>query len=176
MKNNIYFIGFMGTGKSTISKHMAEITGYEEIDTDYEIVKKENMRIPEIFETYGEEYFRKKETEFLKGMREREHCIVSCGGGMALREENVKLMRETGVIVLLTATPETIFERVKNGKDRPILNGHMNVSYIKGLMEKREPYYKQAGEIVIPTDGRNSMDMAKELKENLTTPKFSFDF
>lgn len=176
MKNNIYFIGFMGTGKSTISKQMAEITGYEEIDTDYEIVKKENMRIPEIFETYGEEYFRKKETEFLKGMREREHCIVSCGGGMALREENVKLMRETGVIVLLTATPETILERVKNGKDRPILNGHMNVSYIKGLMEKREPYYKQAGEIVISTDGRNSMDMAKELKENLTTPKFSFDF
>lgn len=176
MKNNIYFIGFMGTGKSTISKHMAEITGYEEIDTDYEIVKKENMRIPEIFETYGEEYFRKKETEFLKGMREREHCIVSCGGGMALREENVKLMRETGVIVLLTATPETILERVKNGKDRPILNGHMNVSYIKELMEKREPYYKQAGEIVILTDGRNSMDMAKELKENLTTPKFSFDF
>ncbi len=176
MKNNIYFIGFMGTGKSTISKHMAEITGYEEIDTDYEIVKKENMRIPEIFETYGEEYFRKKETEFLKGMREREHCIVSCGGGMALREENVKLMRETGVIVLLTATPETILERVKNGKDRPILNGHMNVSYIKELMEKREPYYKQAGEIVISTDGRNSMDMAKELKENLTTPKFSFDF
>lgn len=176
MKNNIYFIGFMGTGKSTISKHMAEITGYEEIDTDYEIVKKENMRIPEIFETYGEEYFRKKETEFLKGMRERKHCIVSCGGGMALREENVKLMRETGVIVLLTATPETILERVKNGKDRPILNGHMNVSYIKGLMEKREPYYKQAGEIVISTDGRNSMDMAKELKENLTTPKFSFDF
>ena len=76
MKNNIYFIGFMGTGKSTISKHMAAITGYEEIDTDQEIVKKEKMRIPEIFEAYGEEYFRKKETEFLEGMREREYCIL----------------------------------------------------------------------------------------------------
>ena len=176
MKNNIYFIGFMGTGKSTISKHMAAITGYEEIDTDQEIVKKEKMRISEIFETYGEEYFRKKETEFLEGMREREHCIVSCGGGMALREENIKLMHETGVVVLLTATPETILERVKNGKERPILNGHMNVPYIQQLMEKREPFYKKAGEIVIPTDGRESLDMAKELKQNLATPKFSFDF
>lgn len=64
MKSNIYFIGFMGTGKSTVSRHMAAITGYEEIDTDQEIVKQENMRIPEIFEKYGEEYFRNLETEF----------------------------------------------------------------------------------------------------------------
>lgn len=176
MKNNIYFIGFMGTGKSTISRHMAAITGYEEIDTDQEIVKQENMRIPEIFEKYGEEYFRNLETDFLKGMQKREHCIVSCGGGMVLREENVKLMKKTGVIVLLTATPETVLERVKNGRERPILNGHMNTTYIRQLMEKRETYYKAAGEIVIPTDGREALEMAKELKQNLESPKFCFDF
>lgn len=176
MKNNIYFIGFMGTGKSTISRQMAATTGYKEIDTDQEIVKQENMRIPEIFEKYGEEYFRSLETEFLKGMKKRQHCIVSCGGGMVLREENVKLMKETGVIVLLTATPETVLERVKNGKERPILNGHMNVQYIRELMEKRETYYQAAGEIVISTDGREVLDMVRELKNNLTSSKFCFDF
>lgn len=97
-------------------------------------------------------------------MQKREHCIVSCGGGMVLREENVKLMKKTGVIVLLTATPETVLERVKNGRERPILNGHMNTTYIKQLMEKRETYYKAAGEIVIPTDGRRSFRYGKGTK------------
>lgn len=176
MKSNIYFIGFMGTGKSTISKHMAEITGYEEIDADHEIVRQENMRIPEIFEKYGEEYFRNLETQFLQKMQKRKHCIVSCGGGMVLRKENVALMKENGVIVLLTATPKTVLERVKNGKERPILNGHMNEAYIEELMEARRKYYEAAGEIVIVTDGREVGDMAKELKKNLESPKFCFDF
>lgn len=176
MKSNIYFIGFMGTGKSTISRQMAAITGYQEIDTDYEIAKKENMSIPEIFEKHGETYFRELETKFLQKMQKRRHCIVSCGGGMVLRQKNVELMKKNGVIVLLTATPETVLERVKNGKERPILNGHMNVAYIKKLMEKRQACYEAAGEIVIATDGRQTAEMAEELKKNLESPKFSFDF
>lgn len=176
MKRNIYVIGFMGTGKSTISRQMAAITGYEELDTDQEIIKQQNMRIPEIFEKYGQEYFRNLETEFLRKMQERTQCIISCGGGMVLREENVTLMKENGVIVLLTATPETILERVKNGKERPILNGHMNVEYIEELMEERRTCYEAAGEIVIVTDGRDTKEMAEELKKNLTSSKFCFDF
>lgn len=176
MKSNIYFIGFMGTGKSTISRQMAAITGYQEIDTDYEIAKKENMSIPEIFEKHGETYFRELETKFLQKMQKRRHCIVSCGGGMVLRQKNVELMKKNGVIVLLTATPETVLERVKNGKERPILNGHMNVAYIKKLMEERRACYEAAGEIVIATDGRQTAEMAEELKKNLESSKFSFDF
>ena len=85
-------------------------------------------------------------------------------------------MKENGVIVLLTAAPETVLERVKNGKERPILNGHMNAAYIEELMEARRKYYEAAGEIVIVTDGREAGDMAKELKKNLESPKFCFDF
>lgn len=176
MKKNIYFIGFMGTGKSTISRYMATITGYKEIDADQEIAKQENMRIPEIFEKHGEAYFRELETEFLRGMQEKEHYIVSCGGGMVLRKENVELMKENGVIVLLTATPETVLKRVENGKDRPILNGHMNVEYIEQLQEARKACYEAAGEIVIATDGREIGEMAEELKKKLEAPEFSFDF
>lgn len=176
MKKNIYFIGFMGTGKSTISRYMSTITGYQEIDADQEIAKQENMRIPEIFEKHGEEYFRNLETEFLRGMQKKTHYIVSCGGGMVLRKENVELMKENGVIVLLTATPETVLKRVENGKERPILNGHMNVEYIEQLQEARRAYYEAAGEIVIATDGREIGEMAEELKKKLESPKFSFDF
>ena len=176
MKTNIYFIGFMGTGKSTVSRQMAAITDYQEIDTDQEIASQENMRIPEIFEKYGEEYFRDLETEFLRKMQKKNHCIVSCGGGMVLRKENVALMKENGIIVLLTAAPETVLERVKNGKERPILNGNMNVEYIGKLMEKRRAYYEAAGEIVIVTDGRTAGEMAVELKKKLASSKFCFDF
>lgn len=176
MKRNIYFIGFMGTGKSTISKKLSAAIGYQEIDTDYKIAEKENMRISEIFEKYGEAYFRNLETEFLKEMQKKEGCIISCGGGMVLRRENVELMKENGVIVLLTATPETVLKRVENGKERPILNGHMNVEYIEELMEKRRVYYEAAGEIIIATDGKETGEIVEELQKKLSSPKFSFDF
>lgn len=176
MKRNIYFIGFMGTGKSTISKKLSAAIGYQEIDTDYKIAEKENMRISEIFEKYGEAYFRNLETEFLKEMQKKEGCIISCGGGMVLRRENVELMKENGVIVLLTATPETVLKRVENGKERPILNGHMNVEYIEELMEKRRVYYEAAGEIIIATDGKETGEIVEELQKKLSSRKFSFDF
>lgn len=176
MKSNIYFIGFMGTGKSTISRHLAELTKYQEQDADYEISRKKNMRIPEIFEKYGESYFRDLETVYLKEMQQKEKTIISCGGGMVLRKENVKLMKENGVIVLLTATPQTILERVRHGKERPILNGHMNVEYIEELMEKRRECYEQAKDVEIPTDGKRPEEIAMELKKKLEKLKFSFDF
>lgn len=171
MKSNIYMIGFMGTGKSTISRKLAAMIGYREIDTDYEISKNENMRIPEIFEKHGEEYFRNLETEFLKEMQKKEKCIISCGGGMVLRKENVELMKQNGVVVLLTATPETILSRVERGKDRPILNGHMNVEYIEELMEARREYYEAAGELVIVTDGKETIEIAEEIKNSFDFPE-----
>lgn len=75
------------------------------------------------------------ETQLVKDISEKDGVIVSCGGGAVLREENVSFMKENGRIVLLSATPETIYERVRYSKDRPILNGHMNVEYIRELME-----------------------------------------
>lgn len=171
MKSNIYMIGFMGTGKSTVSKRLSALTGYQEMDTDEEISRKENLPITEIFEKHGEEYFRNLETEFLKEMQKKERCIVSCGGGMVLRRENVELMKKNGIVVLLTATPKTVLKRVERGKERPILNGHMEVEYIAKLMEARREYYEAAGELVIVTDGKEAGKIAEELKKKLETEK-----
>lgn len=163
LDKNIYLIGFMGAGKSSVSRAMTEISGLDEVDMDAAIVSREGMTIPEIFEKKGEEYFRKAETEVLKELAGRQGVIVSCGGGTILKEENRKLMKKSGEVVFLSASPETIYERVKNGKNRPLLNGHMNVEYIRGLMEKRMPSYQQAKTMEIITDGKPPQKIAEEI-------------
>lgn len=175
-KSNIFLIGFMGTGKTTVSRELAKLLGYEEVDTDARIVRQQNKSIAEIFEKQGEQAFREMETGLLRKFEEETHKIISCGGGMALRQENVRLMQEYGAVVLLTAEPETVFARVQDDNGRPVLNGNMNVTYIRELMAKRMPYYQAAGEVVVATDGRAPQEIAQEIKEKLLFDKISFDF
>ena len=163
MEKHIYMIGFMGTGKSTVSKKLREKLCVEELDMDAEIVRKNRISINEMFEKYGEEYFRDKETQMIEEIAASSPKIVSCGGGAVLREKNVEKMKESGVIVLLTATPQTIYQRVKNSKDRPILNGHMDVEYISALMEKRRAIYEKACDIKVATDGKKPAEIADEI-------------
>ena len=91
--------------------------------------------------------------------------ILSCGGGAVLRPENVEALKENGVIVLLTATPETVYGRVKNGQDRPVLKGRMSVEGISGLMEKRRPAYEAAASFSVATDGRTPQEIAEEIAQ-----------
>lgn len=175
-KRNIFLIGFMGTGKTTVSHKLSELLGYEEIDTDAWIAQRQNRSISEIFETQGEQAFRDMETELLRELGEEKHKIVSCGGGMALRQENVRLMQENGVVVLLTAEPETILSRVQGDDGRPVLNGNMNVAYIKELLAKRNPFYQEAGEVEIATDLYSPEEIAKEIGKKLKFGKICFDF
>ena len=93
--------------------------------------------------------------------------IVSCGGGAVLRDENIEIMRGQGKIILLTATPQTIYERVKDNHDRPVLNGNMNVEYISELMEKRKVRYEMAADIVIATDGKTVDEICNEILEEV---------
>lgn len=163
LEKNIYLIGFMGAGKSSVSRAMAEYSGFSEIDTDEELVRREGRSIPEIFEQDGEAYFRKIETELLRELSDKHGLIVSCGGGTILKEENRCIMKKSGAVVLLSARPETIYERVKNGKNRPLLNGHMNVEYIAELLEKRMPCYEQAKTVEIATDDKTPDEIAEKI-------------
>ena len=164
-KRHIALIGFMGVGKSTISRQLQKISGKPEIDTDQWIVKQEGRSIPDIFAAEGEEYFRMVETAMIDELGTMEPAIVSCGGGMAIRDINVKKLQALGEVVLLTAEPETIYERVKDSTNRPLLNGNMNVEYISELMEKRRPFYEKAATVKVATDGREISDIAKEILE-----------
>ena len=163
MKQHIYLIGFMGTGKTTISHKLQQLTQAEEIDMDVWIVEKNGMSINDMFEKYGETYFRDRETDAVREIADYAPAIVSCGGGAVLRDENTQMMKETGKIVLLTATPETIYERVKNSTDRPLMNGNMNVEHIASLMEKRRELYANACDIKVATDGKTPDEIAEEI-------------
>lgn len=162
---HIFLIGFMGTGKSTVSKELQYRSGKPEIDTDVWIEEQEGRSIQEIFETEGEEYFRTRETAILDELGMMKPSVISCGGGMALRELNVRKMKALGKVVLLTATPETIFDRVKVSDNRPLLQNHMEVDYIQELLKKRMPFYERAADLCVATDNRMICDIAKEILE-----------
>lgn len=162
-RRHISLIGFMGVGKSTISRELHTVTGRPEVDTDARIAEREGRSISRIFEEKGEAYFRRLETDMLDELGAIEPAVISCGGGMALRDLNVKKLRAMGEIVLLTATPDTIYERVKDSEERPLLNGNMNVPYIEELMEKRRSFYERAATVVVSTDGKSVSDIAAEI-------------
>lgn len=165
MNQHIFLIGFMGTGKSTVSRKLKDMLQAREIDMDHAIVRENGMSIPGMFEKYGEEYFRDKETEMLRKLSGESPAIISCGGGTVLRPENVEIMKACGQIVLLTATPQTVFARVRHGKERPVLNGHMNVEYIAQLMKKRRSAYESACDVRVSTDNKTPEAIAEEILE-----------
>ena len=160
---NIFLIGFMGAGKSTIARTLQRELGCPLVEMDERIVQEQGMSINDIFAQYGEAHFREIESQLVVDLGKQEPSIVSCGGGVVVRPENTQNMKKSGRIVLLKASPETIFERVKNSTDRPILNGHMNVEYIAELMEKRRALYEEAADITIQTDGKTREQICEEI-------------
>ncbi len=164
---NIFLIGFMGSGKSTISKYLKEHYGMEKIEMDKRIEEQEGMRIADIFRVHGEPYFRDLETKLLMELQQEKNKVVSCGGGTPMREENVRQMKTNGRVVLLLASPQTIYERVKDSHDRPLLEGHMDVAYIADLMQQRREKYEAAADLVIHTDGKDQEEICKELVQKL---------
>lgn len=167
-EENIFLIGFMGTGKSTIASELEKKLGCELVDMDQMIVEKQGMPIARIFETYGEDYFRDVESNTLIELQKKKGLLVSCGGGVVVREENADHMKKSGRVVLLTAQPETIYKRVKDSNARPILNGNMNVEFIRGLLEKREAKYAAAADITIATDGKTVAQICDEIIAKLS--------
>ena len=159
---NIVLIGFMGAGKSTISEFAMDV-----IEMDQIIAEREGMSISDIFEVYGEQYFRDLETNLLIEMQSRTNVVISCGGGTPMRECNVVEMKKNGRVVLLTAKPETILDRVKDSHDRPLIENNKTVPFIAELMEKRREKYEAAADIVIETDGKDELQICEELIHRL---------
>lgn len=164
---NIFLIGFMGSGKSTVASCLSKDYGMEIIEMDQMIVEREGMSIPDIFAQKGEPYFRDAETNLLIEIQSEENKVVSCGGGVVLREKNVEEMKKSGKIVLLNAKPETILERVKDDDNRPLLRGNKNVEFISNMMEQRRPKYEGAADFIIRTDGKAADVICKEIFEKI---------
>lgn len=160
--STIFLTGFMGTGKSSVGKVLAERLGYDFVDLDSCIVEKEGCSIREIFSKQGEAYFRKIEREQLLCLLEREFLVVSTGGGIAIDPENRLDMRRCGIVINLVAEPEILLNRLKEETERPLLHGAKSVEMIRKMISEREHGYADA-DIRIDTSGKNVEDVVREI-------------
>ena len=166
----LYITGFMGTGKTTVSKQLGEtLPAYRVFDTDQEIEKEEGRAIKEIFATEGEAYFRDIETKVLRKLSEEKNVIISCGGGVVLKKENRDIMKENGHVILLTASPETVLKRTGGNDKRPLLKDKKTPEEIRSMMEKREAAYKEAADYTISTDDGNVYSTVQMITDYMMT-------
>ncbi len=146
--NNIYIAGFMGTGKSAVGRQLAKIKKWYFVDLDELIELKQKSRIVDIFAKYGEAYFRGIEKKALKEVSVQDKFVVACGGGVVLDKYNIKLMKKTGMLICLSATPAEILKRVSAQTHRPLLNVKNPLKRIELLLKMRAPSYMQADKII----------------------------
>ncbi|MDF1612742.1 shikimate kinase [Stygiobacter electus] len=155
----IYLTGFMTSGKSTIGPILANVLGYDFYDLDKEIEESEKLSVVEIFEKYGEKYFREAESKILNELSKKDNLVISLGGGTIVNQKNFDMMKNSGTIIYLKVSPNTLYKRLKHKTDRPIfkdlvLNNKNEAEFIKRiseLMEKRKQYYEMA-DIIIDTE------------------------
>jgi shikimate kinase len=171
---NIFLVGFMGTGKSSVGRRLAKEMGLRYIDTDELIEAEAKMPISEIFGLKGEDHFRELEEEVLSKVARLQGCIVATGGGIVLRERNMETMRRSGIVVCLSASPEVIYSRVKNGSNRPLLAGGNAMSRIKEMLAYRKPYYEKA-DYIIDTSGLSVGQVASEVSRIVKSQRRRFE-
>ncbi len=162
---NIILIGFMGSGKSAVGHRLARELKMDYLDTDELIEKTEKMSINDIFAQKGEPYFRDLETEVVRTLSDYDNFVISTGGGMVLREENVRMLKGIGPLVLLWAEPDTVYQRVREHEHRPLLNVPDPKAEIKRILESRTPVYKRVADHVVNTSKLNVDECVEEITE-----------
>jgi len=165
--NNIYLVGPMAAGKSTIGKLLARRLNKTFYDTDAEIIKCTGVEISLIFELEGEEGFRSRETDKLKALSALNGVVIATGGGIVLKEENRKVLKETGSIIYLQCSVEQQLSRTKFDTKRPLLQTNNPREKLEELMQLRVPIYESIADIVISTNKTNSKKVILSILEQL---------
>jgi len=158
---NIVLIGFMGAGKTTTGRILANRLQLPLLETDDEIIKRSGLKsVNEIFEKKGESFFREIEKEVISNYAKKSNCIISCGGGAIINTENIRLLKENGQVILLTSSFETTAERIKNDSSRPLFRDSEKA---KKLYLERLPLYKKFADEVITTDDLNPEEVVESI-------------
>lgn len=156
---NLYLVGFMGTGKTTVGRAVAQRMGFQVLDSDHEIERQQRKTIPEIFAQDGEPAFRAMEREFIERGHPAERTLVACGGGLVVQPGMLALLKSKGVVVCLHASLETILTRTARQRNRPLLEVENPEERVRTLYAAREPIYKQSGTVIL-TDSRPLADIS----------------
>lgn len=166
MKDNIILIGFMGSGKTSLGIKLSYQMKRTLIDTDKWIEQKQKMTVSEIFASFGEEAFRRMETECLKKLiKTADRQIISVGGGLPMREENHGLLKELGRVVYLKVTPEVVYERLKNDTTRPLLQVENPMERIRTLLAGRAPVYERCADIIVDVSDKSFEKIIEQILE-----------
>ncbi|MSU51510.1 MAG: shikimate kinase [Opitutus sp.] len=155
---NLYLVGFMGTGKTTVGRAVAHRLGFQPFDSDHEIERLRGKSIPEIFAQDGEPAFRVMEREFIEHAHPATRTLVACGGGLVVQPGMLTLLKSKGIVVCLHASLATILARTARPGIRPLLDVENAEERIRTLYAAREPIYKQSGTVIL-TDGRPLNDI-----------------
>lgn len=155
----VYLVGFMGSGKSAIGRRLSTLLNIPFYDMDAEISEQTGMTIPQIFETYGEESFREMETEFLRNFHD-EFCVIATGGGVAMREENRRIMRKTGLVFYLNANFRDIWRRISTDINRPIVQRSTR-GELESIFNHRMPFYLKSAHIKVETADRTLKEITQ---------------
>ena len=164
-----YLIGMMGSGKSSVSKLLANKLQFSNIDIDKEIEKDEKLSIKEIFEKKGENYFREIESKYL--LRKRNSAVVSCGGGIILNKKNREFLRTNGYTIYLKSSIPTLEKRLLNKNSRPLLNNDNLKETLLNIYSKRKTLYTSAANTTIITDRRSVKEVCELIIKKLKIEK-----
>ncbi|RLW60440.1 MAG: shikimate kinase I [gamma proteobacterium symbiont of Stewartia floridana] len=166
---NLFLIGPMGAGKTTVGRQLAEYFRKEFIDSDLEIQRRTGVDIPTIFEFEGEEGFRQREQEVIDELTQREEVVLATGGGAVIREQNRKALSSRGLVIYLHCTVEQQFERTHRDKNRPLLQTDDPMAKLKSLMAERDPLYRQTADLLISTEGRNTQAVLQDIRKQINS-------
>ena len=153
MDTNLYLVGFMGTGKSTVGRQVARQISFEFLDSDHEIERLQGQPVSKIFAERGEAAFRAMEREFIEGGHPAKKCVISCGGGLVVPPGMLELLRSRGVVICMHAPIETILQRTMHASHRPLLQVENPEQRLRELYAQREELYRRTGTMVL-TDKR----------------------
>ena len=164
MKSNIVLIGFMGCGKSTVGKLVAEQLGYAFCDTDSLIEQRENTTVSTLFADKGEAFFRERERNIIRELSEQSGLVISTGGGSVMSPENAENLRKTGFVIFLDITPKETLKRLENDTTRPLLMRKDKAVAVTELMAQRKPFYIGAAHYVLNAE-TNPETISKQIVE-----------